>query len=220
MKLNLTSGNCFNDILKKKNQELCVPFNEAMMMGQPELPILGASFIAERCATHQVKPQAYKHLNQEFLKLSKTLNKYAEIELWFGRDTFCQINLLTILALLEQEKYQGQVLWTAIDDHTGAVLKAKQPIKLGKYLKLYTKALSLQKPDQVAPLSTLTRALQRYFNLRDPQGTIQRGIQTQLKKGLKSKELYAWVREHTLKDGLGDVQIAALVKQGQARFSK
>lgn len=45
-------------------------------------------------------------------------NKFDTIVLWFGDDMFCQINMLTILAYLEQCNFEGDVLFCMANEIT------------------------------------------------------------------------------------------------------
>ena len=50
----------------------------------------------------------------DFLKESS----FSELDLWFGKDTFCQMNLLTLLAYLEEMGFCGQVVLNYVEDET------------------------------------------------------------------------------------------------------
>ena len=58
-------------------------------------------------------------------------NIYSTIYLWFGKDTFCQMNLLALLVYLEQIKYQGKLILNYIDDVTFEQIESNIDVKLG-----------------------------------------------------------------------------------------
>ena len=58
-------------------------------------------------------------------------NDYKCIVLWFGDDMFCQMNLLTVLAFLEQQRYQGKVYYYMVKEMTYDVEETE--IELGPY---------------------------------------------------------------------------------------
>ena len=51
-RINITSGESFNEYIKTKINGIFVPFNEALMEGKPLFPLFDETFINERVMTH------------------------------------------------------------------------------------------------------------------------------------------------------------------------
>ena len=138
MHINITCGQYANDYYSKiHNNEVFIPFNEAMIYGNPHEDIFSKTFILERIKTHKTTESEYMSNMKEFLDLKDKLNQY-EITCWFGEDEFCQINLLTLLAYLEQINYKKEITLNLINETTYDIkLKTKINVKgfKQKYLK-------------------------------------------------------------------------------------
>ena len=131
--LNITNGDYFNEYFLSKFGGVAIPFCEAMMDGEASADIYSAQFIALRARALNVTEDEYraKMYARDYLNSGK----YQTICLWFGKDTFCQVNLLTLLAYLEQIAYVGEVKLNYIDDET--LLKTANELKktdYGQYL--------------------------------------------------------------------------------------
>ncbi|REE55337.1 AraC family transcriptional regulator [Paenibacillus taihuensis] len=92
-----------------------VPFNEAMCSNDTTDTIFSDEFKQLRASGHQVPLQKYEEITLTPLK-PMFENKYKCIVLWFGDDMFCQINLLTVLAYLEQVGYDGKVYFHMVNE--------------------------------------------------------------------------------------------------------
>ena len=118
MHINITCGQYANDYYSKKyNNEVFIPFNEAMIYGNPHEDIFSKNFILERIKTHKTTKSEYMSKMKSFLDLKDKLNQY-EITCWFGEDKFCQINLLTLLAYLDQINYKKEITLNLINEST------------------------------------------------------------------------------------------------------
>ena len=136
--LNITCGDIANDYyLKKYNNEIFVPFNEAMCEGNPEDDIFSEKFILERIKTHKITKYEYLCKLGPFLNYAEKIGQY-EIICWFGKDEFCQKNLLTLLAYLEQLNYPRDITFHLIDEQTFNIIRTNKISVKGykeKYLK-------------------------------------------------------------------------------------
>lgn len=136
MILNITNGEYFNNYIKRINSGLFIPFNEAMIDGETTKCIFSNEFIKIRSRVHNVS------LNEYISKLynindSKYLKSFEEIVLWFGYDTFCIMNLITILGYLDSINYNGKVFLNVIDDHTLEIIENKMVIDIVGMNKIY-----------------------------------------------------------------------------------
>lgn len=115
--LNILNGQAMLEYFKQNHSEkngVYVPFNEAMCVGEATDDIFSNLFNTYRCEAHHVTIEQY---NQLTLKPLQKLfeNQFACIFLWFDDDMFCQINLLTILAYLDQKNYKGKITFNLVN---------------------------------------------------------------------------------------------------------
>ena len=122
MKINITCGQIANNILKNKYDEIFIPFNEAMIHGNPKEKIFSEEFILERVKAHQTTLNEYLTTMHEFLEIKDEFNHY-EIICWFGNECFCQINLLTLFAYLDQHHYSKNIQLNMINEETYLIEK-------------------------------------------------------------------------------------------------
>lgn len=167
--LHITNGDCFNDYFRARHDGVALPFREVMMDGDVTAPIFSKAFVSLRAAFHGVSEDTYRD-GIAFCNLLAS-GDYPAVHLWFGKDTFCQLNLLCILAYLEQIAYTGEITLHYIDDHTYQVLHANIPVRLGIYQTAYKVALV----DHRMPLQTgvlVPLALMHYLDYLSEDGTL------------------------------------------------
>ena len=204
--LNITNGDAFNEHFLSERGGAAVPFCESMMDGDTVADIYSAEFIQLRAAalgvdaaTYRSKMQAYDALNE---------NEYSPLILWFGKDTFCQMNLLTLLAYLEQIGYRGGIVLNYIDDETFEVLEADIAVELGAYRRLYEDILiSHLMPREVGVLSL--RAIELYFDYRSPNGALAEAVRAN--SDMDPVELICLLLENSKEYGLSDTQAQKLI---------
>ena len=125
MKINITCGQIANNHYSKKYKESFIPFNEAMIEGNPKEDIFSEKFIQERVKTLNTTLEDYISKMNSFLNLKEKIHQY-NITCWFGDDDFCKMNLLTILAYLEQLDYQNEITFNLIDEYTFKIKETKR----------------------------------------------------------------------------------------------
>lgn len=135
MKINITCGQIANDYYSQIYDEIFVPFNEAMINGVPKEDIFSDEFILERVETHRTTLADYLSKMKSFLDIKNQLNK-CEIVCWFGNDDFCQINLLTLLAFLDQIHYTKEITINLINENNFAIENVSK-VNVDNYKKLY-----------------------------------------------------------------------------------
>ena len=165
MRLNITSGDYFNNYIQTKENGVFLAFNESMLTGPLDINIFSSEFIKLRANYHNVAIPEY------LLKLSDItkpnyINTFEEINLWFGEDTFCVINMITMLAYLEQINYSGIVYYTRIDDYTNEIIKEKEVIKLGIFNNIYVTVI-LHKSFLNTNFSFLNNTIINFLNLHN-----------------------------------------------------
>ena len=208
MILNITNGDYLNDKLSKENEGEFFPFREAMVQGDALCPILDANFIKLRAKSLGVSEELYKEKAKELLEFSLRHEKYSKLKLWFGADTFCQLNLLTLLAFLEQINYAGEIELAIIDDETGNTLKPSSSVKLGQYLAVYkTVLISKQMPDELGVINR--RAIELYFDYLSLDGYLARLIKEN--RDLTENQLLVLLLESSKEYGLSDLNLKELI---------
>lgn len=206
--LNITNGCCFNSYFLSKHGGEAVPFREAMMDGNTVIDIYSEEFIALRSSALEVSAEEYKSNMLVYNALSE--NDYDRLDLWFGKDTFCQLNLLTLLAYLEQTRYSGKVLLNYIDDETCAVLESDIEVELGLYKKLYEDILILKRlPRDVKIL--VPDAIALYFDYHSDNGALAKTVRAN--SNLPHLQLVFLLLATSKAYGLSDIQAEKLINK-------
>ena len=202
---NITNGDCFNDYFLSKHGGAAVPFCEAMMDGNTVPGIFSDAFIGLRSKELNVSTEEYKTKMHVHTALE---SNYSELHLWFGTDTFCQVNLLTLLAYLEQIKFGGKVILNYIDDETFEVTEDNIAVALGSYQKLYEDILIARtRPTELGVLNA--RAIDLYFDYHSDDGALARFIRENPDKS--DTELICLLLENSKAYGLSDLQAERLI---------
>lgn len=209
--LNITSGQEFNDYIIDKENGLFMPFNEAMIEGIPVFPPFSEEFIKERITTYGCTENEYTSIMSKLFYNKEEINNYDSIVLWFGHDTFCQINLITILAYLEYIDYKGQVYRRIIDDETKKIISPKSLVYLGEYEVIYKNVLVNK---NLIPISDsyIKKACEEYLYLYDENNDIITFIKNNHDKTTR-RQLVEALWDMTRKYGLGDVQVIKLINK-------
>ena len=199
--LNITNGEYFNEYLLAEVGGLSVPFCESIMEGEIVMDIYSEQFIALRVKALNVTEHEYRAKMYVYNILQN--NDYQIINLWFGKDTFCQMNLLALLAYLEQIRYRGELKLNYIDDETFEVLEANIDVKLGVYGDIYEKVLILKHaPHDVGILCA--KAIELYFDYHSEDGVIAQLVRANADK--EKTELIGLLLERSKEYGLSDLQ--------------
>ena len=204
--LNVTNGDYFNKYFLSKYGGEAVPFCEAMMDGEVVADIYSQQFVELRARSLNVTENEYR--SKMYVYDAMKNNNYQTLCLWFGKDTFCQMNLLTLLAYLEQIDYKGEVKLNYIDDETFEVIEADIEVQLGVYRNIYEDVLMLRKvPADVGVLST--KAIDLFFDYHSRDGALVKLIRENVQK--EKRELIALLLEQTKEYGLSDLQAERLI---------
>ena len=204
--LNITNGEYFNEYFISKFGGIAVPFCEAMMDGDTVENIYSKQFIVLRAKSLNVSENEYKSKMYVYDALND--NNYPSICLWFGKDTFCQVNLLTLLAYLEQIEYRGEIKLNYIDDETFEVLNSDIEVKLGIYNKIYEDVL-ISKNVSYDTGVLVARAIDLFFDYRSKDGELAKLVKTNAYK--EKTELICLLLESSKDYGLSDLQAEKLI---------
>lgn len=204
--LNITNGEYFNKYFVSKFGAAAVPFCESAMDGDFISDIYSDRFVALRAKALGVTEEEYR--SKMHVRDALAGGNYQKLCLWFGKDSFCQVNLLMLLAYLEDIKYSGEVKLNYIDDESFELLEADIEVKLGIYKKAYEEILIFKrKVDAVGVLSE--SAIELYFDYHSDDGKLKGLIRANLHK--EKNELITLLLEVSKDYGLSDLQAMRLV---------
>lgn len=209
MRLNITSGDYFNNYIKTKENGIFLPFNESILIGPVDINIFSSKFINIRSNYHEVSKDEYLNKLNNIVN-PNYINTFDEINLWFGEDTFCVINLITILAYLEQIKYSGIIYYTRIDDYTNETIKEKELIKLGSFNKVYETVI-LNKTFIQTDISFIDTTITNYLDLHKGLDNVSKYIKINL--DLDDNTLLINSLNNSKNLGLSDVIIQKIINK-------
>ena len=212
--LNITNGEYFNAHLLKTSGGVAVPFCEAMMEGEAADAVFSPAFVARRARALGVSEEAYA---ERMLPTLARVLDFSSLVLWFGKDTFCQMNLLTLLAYLEEVGYAGEVTLNYIDDESFAVLEGDVPVSLGAYGALYQEILLQGRvPEALGVLDA--RAIRLYFDYRSADGALARLARENA--ALTDESLLCLLLERSGEYGLSDTQAKKIITSMRGNMKK
>jgi AraC-like DNA-binding protein len=185
-----------------------VPLNEAMCVHPTSKQIFDNEFIRLRAEGHQNSVENYKKIVIEPLE-PLFQNQYKYMVLWFGEDVFCQINLLTILAYLEQIKYKGRLFLNSFRDDEFKVSQTE--LFLGNYQKIYEEVLINQQKPDIELLPVMYQAIELHLSMLAEENSVKKYIKNHahLSEAQLVKQLMAVFS--TL--GYGDLQYIEIIRQ-------
>ncbi|EUJ29884.1 Right origin-binding protein [Listeria grayi] len=209
--LNVLNGQHMYKVFKDKQlmgSADYVPFNEAMSVHETTEIIFSETFIELRSSGHYDTKENYRKkviapLNCLFTK------SYNCLVLWFGEDMFCQMNLLTMLAYLEQSDYNGEVFLNSFREDEFKVNQTK--LKLGNYLSVYKEVLlNHQKPSSEL-LPVMFQAVNLYLDMLNEHNEVTKYIYKN--KNLSTDELLNNLLRLFPRIGYGDSQYLELINK-------
>lgn len=188
-----------------------LPFNEAMAVNEATKPLFDDQFKKVRAAGHGVTVQQYTEKVMPVIQFIRE-KKPKTIILWFGEDLFCQMNVLTILAFLEQEEYAGKVYLHYFDEDNFDVNTVE--IQLGMYADLYESTLVKKKKSNLQCVAVMKEAVDLYFELQSEENPVIQFIKTypHVDKNELTKKLLTNFKEV----GYGDTQYLKMIDEVRA----
>ena len=204
--LNITNGDVFNEYFLSKFGGEAIPFREVMMDGDAVLDIYSDEFIEVRAQALGVKIEEYK--SKMLTCGGLDILGYKKLNLWFGKDTFCQMNLLTLLAYLEQIDYSGEIFLNYIDDETFETLEENVRVELGIYKNLYQEILINK--NQIDNLGVLVaRSIELFFDYHYKNGTLAEMVRNNV--NMRQTDLICLLLQNSREYGLSDIQVKNLI---------
>ncbi|MCM3690917.1 hypothetical protein [Neobacillus niacini] len=208
--LHILNGQAMYNFFKRTNfleQELMVPFNEAMCYGETYKDLFSNEFIEIRAMVHHVTPMQY---SETVLKPLVPLfsEKFPHIALWFDADMFCQINILTLLAWLDQADYTGTIDLNIVGDQfvpiSHLTLRAK-----GYYANYKHVLIDKKMPENIHP-DPLKKGVELYLNYLNNDSDLMMYI---LKyRDVPEEELMLALLKEFKHYGLGDTQYFEIIR--------
>ncbi|GAA0378414.1 helix-turn-helix domain-containing protein [Bacillus horti] len=207
--LNILNGQVMYEEFKNKKlmgDSDYVPFNEAMCVNATTTSIFDLAFIQTRATGHNVSEDSYsKKVIEPLTNLFK--KKYNYIVLWFGEDMFCQMNLLTILAYLEQSQYEGKVFFNSFREDEFKVSQTELP--LGSYYSVYEEVLVHHRKPSNKVLPVMHQAIELFLEMQKEDNIVTRYIQKN--NHLPRAEMLKRLIEAFPAVGYGDTQYLNLI---------
>ncbi|WP_217447991.1 MULTISPECIES: AraC family transcriptional regulator [unclassified Bacillus (in: firmicutes)] len=184
-----------------------VLFNEAMCSHETSDIIFSDEFKKLRASGHQVSLQEYENITVAPLKLLLK-KRYKCIVLWFGDDMFCQMNLLTVLAYLEQLGYKGKVFFQMVNEMTYEVAELEMFPK--GYNEIYQQVLIQYRFPNVQLIPVMFQGISLYLEYLKKDNEITAYIKKHLDKPQDEllKDLFHLFPQY----GLGDVQYLKIIE--------
>ncbi|MBT2669201.1 helix-turn-helix transcriptional regulator [Streptomyces sp. ISL-14] len=202
------------DQIQNKQRELFDKYvlnilnGQAMCVNTTTKNIFNEEFIKTRAIGHHELVENYidkviNPLNNLFYK------DYECIVLWFGEDMFCQMNLLTILAYLEQADYSGRVFLNSFRENEFKVRQTK--LRLGNYLTVYEEVLLNHKKTSIEVLPVMYQAIDIYLEMLKEDNPVTNYISKN--KSLPESQLINRLFIHFPTIGYGDLQYKKLISK-------
>lgn len=193
--------------------ELMVPFNEAMCYGRAHGDIFSETFFQLRAKVHEVTIEQYNEMTLEPLQ-PLLAGEFTRIVMWFDADMFCQINLLTVLGWLDQVNYAGEAHLHLVDEHFELFDKFELHIK--GYKSLYNAVLMMRSmPEHLASIepAPLRNGIELYLNYAEPHSELMTFIHENIH--FPQQQLLELLLTNFQKYGLGDIQYEKLIESAR-----
>ncbi|MBP1913512.1 AraC-like DNA-binding protein [Lederbergia galactosidilyticus] len=207
--LNILNGQAMYDEFKTEKlmgEADYAPFNEAMCVNMTTKQVFDQEFVDTRASGHSELVENY--IKKVIVPLENLFNKkYKWIVLWFGEDMFCQMNLLTILAYLEQSEYKGKVFLNSFGEDEFKVNQIE--LQLGNYHSVYKEVLINHKKPQVELLPVMYQAIDIYLKMLNENNAVVKYISKN--KDLPTTELISKLFDLFPTIGYGDLQYLKLI---------
>ncbi|MDU4959443.1 MAG: AraC family transcriptional regulator [Sporomusaceae bacterium] len=193
------------DSLMRDNQTY-VAFNEAMCWGEADTAVFSAAFVEKR--VESLKTTAVEYRSRVLGSLKPLLEaKFDIIVLWFGDDMFCQMNMITLLAYLEQSGYKGDVLFCMALETIDDFLADAFEIDAVGYSNIYKTVICRHEMPGQKVMPVTYQAIRMYLNYQTEESPIIKYIRGNLTKERLVTDLLARFPAY----GLGDLQYQAMI---------
>lgn len=206
--LHITSGEMTANALRELlPQEEILPFNEAMCEGEVHIEIFTDEFYRLRAAAYGVELEDYLQKSPGSF-MQNRLKDYPVLYLYFDYDMFCTVNIITLLAFLEQSGYSGRIKFHLLEADGSVAILDTWPVLLGIYEKCYCRVL-LKRQRFITGNELFDKGIELYLEYKKRNNRIIRYI-----KAHSMEEQKHLVRDLVLKFadyGLTDIAAARFI---------
>ncbi|MCA1054113.1 AraC family transcriptional regulator [Rossellomorea aquimaris] len=213
--LHIVNGTAMYERFKENQfleRDTMIPFNEAMCYGDTCEDLFSSEFINMRAGVHHVTANQYTDITVKPLQPLLSGN-FDHLELWFDEDMFCQLNILTVLALFDQKGYEGEIVLHLVDHRFQPVSRFR--LNANGYNEIFKQVLiEKEKPEEVQP-SPLKNGIDLYLNYRNETSDLMSYIREH--QELPIDELVSSLLTEFKHYGLGDSQYMEIVKTYRER---
>lgn len=210
-KLNVVNGMAMLAFLNENHIDLggeVVPFNEGMCDGDTVEDIFGGEFEMVRCVTHGVGVEEYEEIVINQIAPLFYFD-YDELHLYFDEDMFCQINMITLLAYLDSNCYEGNIALHLIDYDFNEI-KCVQ-IKPQGFFQVYKTVLIDKKMPEIPLPDIMTDAVLNYLEYSKDDNEITQFIKQNI--DLQESELLDELFDRFKQYGIGDIQFQKIIER-------
>ncbi|MDE6968122.1 MAG: hypothetical protein K2P12_05620 [Clostridia bacterium] len=215
-RLNVVNGMAMLSYLRENNIDLggeVVPFNEGMCEGETTEDIFSGEFEFERCGVHGVGVEEYEDIVINPLAPLFTF-EYDELHLFFDEDMFCQINLITLLAFLDSNEYDGKIALHLIDYDFNEIKCVE--IKPQGFYNVYKRVLiDKQIPEIVLP-DIMMDAVVNYLDYSKEDNELTEFVQQNI--NMQENDLLDEMYNRFKYLGLGDIQLQKIIDKAKFKF--
>ena len=209
--LNILNGQVMYDYFKQHyfdKNSVYMPFNEAMCVGEVTDDIFSNQFNKCRCDAHHVTIEQYNELTLKPLQMLFQ-NQFSHIVLWFDDDMFCQINLLTLLAYLNQINYNRKITFNLVNQEFKVVDCFEFDVQ--GYNGIYKQVMINRGIPQNIKLSVMENGIRLYLEYLKEENEITEYIRQHgdLQRDILVTELLKVFPQY----GLGDTQYIELIEK-------
>lgn len=208
--INILNGEAMYQYLSQHGVGLqnCASFNEAMCVGKHISDIFSEEYVRVRC--NALNTDIGNYTEKLLSPLQKVLKKdNGTLVLWFDHDMFCQINLLVLLAYLEQIDYKRPIILNQVDHFNKFI--ASHSIRLNNYKQLFCNVLIEYKQSQNIGPALLSNGIELYLEYIKGDNEIIRFIQSNRELG--ENVILEKLLTNFSNYGLGDTQYLQMIKK-------
>ncbi len=215
-RLNVVNGMAMLSYLTENNIDLggeIVPFNEGMCDGETIQDIFSGEFELERCIAHGVGVEEYEDIVINPLSPLFTF-EYDELHLFFDEDMFCQINLITLLAYLDSNCYEGKIALHIVD-YEYQEIKCVE-IKPQGFFNVYKTVLIDKKIPEIILPDIMMDAVINYLDYSKENNDLTDFVSQNI--DMQESELLDEMYNRFKYLGLGDTQLQKIIEKVKFKF--
>lgn len=215
-RLNVVNGMAMLSYLTENNIDLggeIIPFNEGMCDGETIQDIFSGDFELERCVVHGVGVEEYEDIVINPLSPLFTF-EYDELHLFFDEDMFCQINLITLLAYLDSNCYEGKIALHIVD-YEYQEIKCVE-IKPQGFFNVYKTVLIDKKIPEIILPDIMMDAVINYLDYSKENNDLTDFVSQNI--DMQESELLDEMYNRFKYLGLGDTQLQKIIEKVKFKF--